>query len=192
MSDLQVPNDLPEAQLARLRAIFGQPDTDFDDTLARLAAAALAEYALAFTGQRAPATMRELRELRLSLLYGFLPPGRPTDEQIGALFQLTPSQVGTLIAGARARFAAEMDARLRATAAAALRDATKVDEDTVRIRVPDSLARYLKDLVARTAAPPMDKRRDASQTYDLSRSTITALSGELGEDPAAVRALEWS
>lgn len=191
MTDLQVPNTLPEAQLARLRAIFGQDGAEFDATLAQLAAAALTEYALAFTGTRSPASVREQRELRLSLLYGFLPPGKPTDEQIGALFQLTPTQVGTLIAGARARFAAQMDERLRAAAVAVLRDATKVDEDTVRIRVPDSLARYLRDLVARTAAPPLDKRRDASQTYDLSRSTITALSAQLGEDPAAVRALEW-
>jgi hypothetical protein len=37
----------------------------------------------------------------------------------------------------------------------------------------------------------MDKRRDASQTYDLSRSTITALTAQLGEDPSAVRALDW-
>jgi hypothetical protein len=67
-----------------------------------------------------------------------------------------------------------------------------VDEDTVRIRVPDSLARYMKELVARTTAPPLDKRRDASQTYDLTRSTVTALCEQLGEDPQVVQALDWS
>ena len=64
-------------------------------------------------------------------------------------------------------------------------------EDTVRIRVPDSLARYLRDLVSRTAAPPLDKRRDASQTYDLTRSTVSALCRELGVEQTVVRALTW-
>jgi hypothetical protein len=190
--DLRVTLSLDPQQLERLRAIFGVDGQDLQDTLGELASAALTEYALAFSGTRAPSTMREARELRLRLLYEFLSGDRPTDDQIGALFQLTPAQAGTLIAGTRARFSRELGERLRQAAAQALRDARPVDEDTVRIRVPDSLARYMKELVARTTAPPLDKRRDASQTYDLTRSTVTALCEQLGEDPQVVQALDWS
>lgn len=165
------------AEVERLREIVGE------DALAGLASAALAEYALAFTGVRSPSTIRELRELRLRLLFEHLPPGRPTDDEIAALFQLTPAQTATLIAGARARFPQELGGRLRDAAVEVLRSARPVDEDVVRIRAPDSLARYLKELVSRTAAPPLDKRRDASQTYDLTRSTVEALYRELGVEP---------
>ncbi len=162
------------AQLERLREIVGE------DALAGVAAAALTEYALAFSGARAPSTMKEQRELRLRLLFEHMPDGRPTDTEVAALFHMTPTQAATLIAGTRARFPRELGGRLREAAIAALEGARPVDDDIVRLRAPDSLARYLKELVARTAAPPLDKRRDASQTYDLTRSTVEALYRELG------------
>lgn len=189
--DVHVALVLAPEQLDRLRAIFGVDGEELRSTLGELASAALTEYVLAFSGVRAPSTMRELRELRLRLLYEYLSEDRPTDGQVGGLFQLTPAQAGTLIAGTRARFAAALTDRLQRAATEALQAARQVDEDTVRIRVPDSLARYLKELVGRTSAPPLDKRRDASQTYDLSRSTVTALCRELGIEPQSVRALTW-
>jgi hypothetical protein len=182
---------LDDAQLSRLAEIFGRQDADLDALLGLLAAAALEEYALAFTGERAPGTIREVRELRLRLLYGHLPVGEPTDEQIGRLFQMTPSQVSTLIAGTRARFDVDLGDRLRAAAIEALRTSEHVDEDTVRIVVPDSLARYLRDLVAQTSAPPLERRKDASRTYDLGRTTVVALSRQLGIDPKGISSLDW-
>ena len=192
MSDmLEVPLALDPALLARLRAIFRVDGDELNAVLGELASAALTEYALAFSGIRSPATMRELRELRLRLLYESLSGDRPTDRQVAEAFQLTPAQAMTLIAGTRARFAPELEGAVRRAAVAVLEEARPVDEDTVRIRVPDSLARYLKDVVSRTAAPPLDKRRDASQTYDLTRSTVSALCRELGIEQTVVRALTW-
>lgn len=188
---IQVVVELDDASVARLRTIFGADGDELRGLLGELASAALTEYALAFSGTRSPATMRELRELRLRLLYECLSGERPTDRQVAEAFQLTPTQASTLIAGTRARFAPELEGAVRSAAVAVLEGARMVDEDTVRIRVPDSLARYLKDIVGRTAAPPLDKRRDASQTYDLSRSTVSALCRELGVEPSAVRALTW-
>jgi hypothetical protein len=190
MSDmeLRIPVALEAAQLERLRTVLGE---DLERRLGELASAALTEYALAFSGVRAPSTMRELRELRLRLLFEHMSGGHPTDEEIAGLFQTTPSQTATLIAGTRARFPQELGGRLRDAAVAVLAEARPVDEDTVRIRAPDSLGRYLKDLVARTAAPPLDKRRDASQTYDLTRSTVEALCRQLGVEADTVSALEW-
>lgn len=188
---LEVPLALDPALLARLRAIFGVDGDELRAVLGELASAALTEYALAFSGIRSPATMRELRELRLRLLYESLSGDRPTDRQVAEAFQLTPTQATTLIAGTRARFGPELEGAVRRAAVAVLEQARPVDEDTVRIRAPDSLARYLKDLVGRTAAPPLDKRRDASQTYDLTRSTVSALCRELGVEETTVRALTW-
>jgi hypothetical protein len=188
---LEVPLALDAALLDRLRAVFRVDGDELQAVLGELASAALTEYALAFSGIRSPATMRELRELRLRLLYESLSGERPTDRQVAEAFQLTPAQATTLIAGTRARFAPELEGAVRRAAVAVLGEARPVDEDTVRIRVPDSLARYLKDLVGRTAAPPLDKRRDASQTYDLTRSTVSALCRELGVEQTVVRALRW-
>ncbi len=188
---LEVPLALDPALLERLRAVFRVDGDELQAVLGELASAALTEYALAFSGIRSPATMRELRELRLRLLYESLSGDRPTDRQVAEAFQLTPTQATTLIAGTRARFAPELEGAVRRAAVAVLEEARPVDEDTVRIRVPDSLARYLKDLVSRTAAPPLDKRRDASQTYDLTRSTVSALCRELGVEQTVVRALRW-
>jgi hypothetical protein len=183
---------LTDAQRARLAAILGVEGAELDAQLDAIAAAALDEYALAFTGVRSPATVRELRELRLTLLYEHLPAGIPTDEQVGLLFQMTPSQVATLIAGARARFGEQLGTRLRAAAVEALTaGAERVDDDTIRIVVPDSLARYLRELVARTSARPIERRKDASRTYDIGRTTVTVLCRELGIEPQSVTALDW-
>lgn len=180
--------DLTAAQQARLEGVLG----DLGEKLPPVAAAALEEYVLAFTGERSPSTLREQRELRLRLLYDHLPAGEPTDEQVGLLFQLTPAQVSTLIAGTRARFGEDLTPRLRAAAIAALQQqAEQVDDDTIRIVVPDSLARYLRELVAQTSAPPPERRKDASRTYDLGRTTVVALCKQLGIDPKAVSALAW-
>jgi hypothetical protein len=191
-SVLEIPLKLEVSQLDRLGAVFALEGKELNERLGDLASAALTEYALAFSGVRSPSTIRDLRELRLRLLYEFLPDEEPTDLQVAQLFQMTPAQAGTLIANTRARFEAELDARSRKSAGKALAQASRVDDDTVRIRVPDSLARYLKDLVSRTAAPQMEKRKDASQTYDLTRPTVSALCKQLGIEREIVAALDWS
>jgi len=191
-SVLQVRHALDGATVARLREIFGASEEALPDLLAQLATAALSEYALAFTGTRNPSAMRELRELRLRLLFDHLPDGLPTDEQIERLFQMTPTQVSTLIAGTRARFDHEVGERLKRAAIVALTEhADRAGDDAIRLVVSDSLARYLRDLVARTSAMPMEKRKDASRTYDVGRDTVEALCGELGIAPSSVTAIDW-
>lgn len=184
-------------RIARLAEIFAGADgplkgAKLKDRLDQLRAAAFAEYELALSGSRFPSTIKELRELRLSLLYEHLPDGLPTDDQIGELFQMTRSQVGTLVAGTRARFGPEIEARVKREAKTVLEAAKKVDDNVVRIQAADSLARYLGDLIARTNAPPMEKRKDASRSYDVGRDTIKELCGQLGVDPAqTVKAIAW-
>lgn len=189
---LTIAFDESTGSAERLAEILGVQGDDLKTRLEEMATAALEEYELAFSGVRSPSTLRELRELRLRLLYEHLPDGQPTDDQIGELFQMTRSQVGTLIAGTRARFGHELSERLKTAAVAALKGATKVNDDTVRIVVADSLARYMRDLVAQTSAPPLEKRRDASRTYDAGRDTVEALCGKLGIDKSLVSALSWS
>jgi hypothetical protein len=191
-------NQPQQQRVDRLAEIFGDNGTPLQgkaliDRLAQLRAAAFEEYELAFSGSRFPSTIKELRELRLSLLYEHLPDGLPTDDQIGELFQMTRTQVGTLIAGTRARFGPEVEKRVKREAKATLGAATKVDDNTVSVFAADSLAGYLSDLIARTHAPPLDKRRDASQTYYLGRTTIKELCKQLGIEPQqTVKVIKWS
>jgi len=190
---LTVGVELEEQERARLAAIFGSDDDALQSTLAQLAAAAIREYVLAFTGEPAPATLRGVRELRLALLCRHLRPlrvaaprkngrrleHRPTDRQVEQLFQMTPTQAINLIAGSRARYPELLELRLRAEAKEALLSGTKEENDqrlqVLRIKASDSLARFLKELVARTTAPPLEKRRDASQTYDVLLDTVNEL-----------------
>jgi hypothetical protein len=197
MADDQEQEDQVSERIARLAEVFAGDDgplqgVELKDRLDQLRAAAFAEYELALSGSRFPSTIKELRELRLSLLYEHLPDGLPTDDQIGELFQMTRSQVGTLVAGTRARFSPEIEARVKREAKAVLEAAKKVDDDMVRLQAADSLARYLGDLIARTNAPPMEKRKDASRSYDVGRDTIKELCRQLGVDPAqTVKAIAW-
>ncbi|HEX6205702.1 MAG TPA: hypothetical protein VFZ29_07840 [Solirubrobacterales bacterium] len=176
---------------ARIGAIFDVEGGELQARMQELAKAALEEYELAL-GERFPSTIKEQRELRLRLLYKHLPDDLPTDEQIGELFQMTRSQAATLIAGTRARFAPEIERRMNGAAIAALSTASESDPDTARIFAPDSLAKYMGDLVSQTHAPPMEKLRDAGQTYDLPRDTIEALCKRLEVKPeAVVTVLDW-
>jgi hypothetical protein len=187
---LVLDEDSPDAK--RVAAIFGVAGDELRKRLEALASAAFEEHMLAYTGTRSPSTMRELRELRLRLLFEHLPAGEPTDTQIAQLFQMTPSQAGTLIAGTRARFGVELGDRLRKAAVDVLTaQAKKVDDNTIRVVVDDSLARYMKDLVNQTNAPPFEKSREAARTYEPKRGTIRALCTQLGIEPKQVTALDW-
>jgi hypothetical protein len=189
--ELTISVELEDAQLDQLAAIFGIQRAGLGDHLSRLAAAATEEYVAAFSGARSPDTIAQFRENRLNLLFKHLADPEPTDRQVERLFQRTPAQARTLIAGVRARYAAEIATRLEMAACGALKAATKVDDDTIRIVVSDSLAAYLKDVVNTTKAPPLDKRKDASQTYDVLRDTVVALAEILGFDKSDVDALDW-
>jgi hypothetical protein len=174
------PLGLDADQAQDLAEVLGVDASAVTELVPKFAAAALTEYWLAFTGTHAPTSIRDLRELRLALLFEALPPGQPTDEQVAALFQLTPTQSASLIAGARARHARRVEGRLREAAKAALETATKPYDRHVRVVMPASLATYLKDLVRRTGAPPIEKQRGTSRTYDLEDDTVKALCGVLG------------
>ena len=124
--------------------------------------------------------MRELRELRLRLLYDHLAGDAPTDAQVAQLFELTPTQARNLIAGTRARYRPELEGTMSARSIAALKQSTRVDDRTARVVMSDSLAVYLGDLISETQAPPLEKVKDASRTYDIKKSTATALGKRLG------------
>jgi hypothetical protein len=176
----------------RVAEIFDVTGTALQQRMEALAAAAMEEYNLAFSGVRAPSTIKEQRELRLRLLYKHLPAGEPTDTQIGRLFQMTPAQVGTLIAGTRARFDVDVETRLKKAAIDALTNkATKIADDKVRLVVDDSLGRFMRDLVNQTDAPPFEKVRTAARTYEPTKDTLRALCQKLGIDPAQITVLKW-
>lgn len=175
----------------RVAEILGLDGNELKAALEGLAAAALMEYVLAFSGERAPSTMKDLRELRLRLLYQQVGTDL-TDGQIAQLYQMTPTQAGTLIAGTRARYRTELQKRLRDRAIDALKSATKVDENTVRFSVEDSLAKYMKELVNETNAPPLERSREAARTYEPRKGTIRALCSKLGIPVTDVKALDWS
>jgi hypothetical protein len=170
-----------DAEFKELKAIFGNPpDADFDEILKGLASAALEEYTLAFSGTRAPTTLREVRELRLRLLFEHLPTS-PTDTQVAQLMQLTPAAARTLIAGTRARYRMRLDDRLRTATVDALKDSTPGDEaNTAYVVMPDSLAAYVRDLLSDTRTPPLKKSDAISLTWEIKRSTAEALGKKLG------------
>jgi hypothetical protein len=124
--------------------------------------------------------MRELRELRLRLLYDHLGGDAPSDVQVAQLFELTPTQARNLIAGTRARYRPEVEGTMSARSITALKNSTRVDDRTARVVMSDSLAVYLGDLISETQAPPLEKVKDASSTYDIKKSTATALGKRLG------------
>jgi hypothetical protein len=97
-------------ELEQIAAIFALNATsqEFAAVLQRLATAALQEHLLAFSGPRAPSTLRETRELRLRLLLERLG-GDLSDAQVAQLRQLTPSAARSLIAGTRARYSVHPD-----------------------------------------------------------------------------------
>ena len=177
MGKVELTLDVPKEGANRLFEIFGvDPIADPDKALQLeqgIAQAALAEYLLQLTGTRNPTTVRDLRELRLRLLAGHLPEHLPSDEQIAEIFQLTRTQARTLVNGARARYRQELNEMFDEATRSALRNAERIDENTVRIEASDSLATYLSEIV-RLAAPPT-KRADASRKYDLVRSTVEDL-----------------
>lgn len=191
MGNPQITLEVPEGELRRLLEIFGVDGVkDPGAALALqtgLARAALAEYLLMATGERNPTTVRDLRELRLQLLAHHLPQHLPSDEQIAELFQLTRTQARTLVSGTRARYRKELGEMLAEAAKGALRNATAVNKDTIRIEASDSLVAYISEII-RSAAPPT-KRMDASHRYDLARATVGELCDLLELPIGEVKAL---
>lgn len=177
----------------RLAEIFGVTGDELVKRARAMAEAAREEYRLWYSGERNPGTITELRELRLKLLYEYLPEGEPTDDQIAQLFQITRPRVGTLIANTHARFGTTLEQRMRRAAVDALtQHAYGIDDDTIRVELADSLGRYVKELAARRNVPPVEKSREASRTYEIRRETVIALCSQLEIDPEQVTALDWT
>lgn len=151
-----------------------------------LARAAFEEYLLYMSGERVPAGIRDLRELRLRLLAEHLPAGLPRDGQVAALFHLTTSQARNLIAGTRARYPAKFEVLFREAAKKALREAERLESDRARITAGSSLAAFIRDLLSESVARPPTRLADASGRYDLARATVRALCERLEMDPAEV------
>jgi AcrR family transcriptional regulator len=174
--------EIEDAHVETVRELFGSVS---EDLVRRLAQAALDEYVLAATGERVPAGVRDLRELRLRLLAGHLPDGMPTERQVADFFHLTGTQARNLIAGTRARYPKEFTQRMADTAKAALRKATKPD-DNYRITASGSLAAYLRDILEESSVPPPMRRTDAGNLFDVTDDTMAELCRVLGLPEAEV------
>jgi hypothetical protein len=188
MTQLQVEFDEGSPEAARLKAIFGVDGEELEKRMQALAQAALDEYLQEMGGTKSASTIRGLNELRLSLLFGrFKDLGGLTDRQIGELFQMTRGQVGTLIDGARARFPKELEEQLKAVLQKAL-EKKDWDDEKVRIDVelPDSVVKYVRELINQMNAPPMHKRRELAGTYGLPRETAEDLCQRLEIPPERV------
>ena len=169
--------------MRRIAEIFGvDPSSDeFRERLRVVAGAALEEYLLAFAGTRSPSTMREVRELRLQLLYKHLGKDAPTDAQVSQLFELTTTQTKTLIAGTRARYRVELEGLLFSERAKkALNESTPVEEGIARVVLPGSVYVYLADLISETSVPPLEPVKGALSTYQINHSTAVELGTRLG------------
>ena len=195
-SDVSVTVPISDAEAAALASTFGVEPAHGESLVEAvtplvrgLAAAAFREYLLTITGERIPTGVRDIRELRLRLMAEHLPGSLPSDRQVAQLFGLTSSQARTLVAGTRARYPQEFAGLVVTAAKNALRQATKVDDDTVRITASDSLVAFLRDVLQDSVAPPPLRRPDVSLRYDLNRQTVEELCARLGLDISAVKAL---
>ena len=179
----------------RLARIFGvDPGNDpagaVGGELAGLAKAALAEYMLYITGERAPAGIRDLRELRLRLIAEHLPGGLPTDTQVAQLFHLTPAQARNLIAGARARYPDDFETSVTAAAKKALTESDKGDDGAARITASNSLVTFLRDIISASSQALLPiKVADATNRYDLTPDAVEVVCARVGLDIGEVKGL---
>jgi hypothetical protein len=194
--EVSVAITITDDEAKALAGLFGielEHGASAADTLAPvvrgLTNAAFREYLAAIAGDRPATGIRDLRELRLVLMAEHLPGGLPSDIQVAQLFHLTSSQARTLIAGTRARYPHDFARFLMTSAKEALRTASEVDKNTVRITASDSLAAFLRDLLSDSVAPPPLKRPDFAHRYDLDRATVKDLCKRLDLDIAEVKAL---
>jgi hypothetical protein len=193
MGEVQATVEVDDTAARTLTGIFSvDPGSDAARALfAGMTAAAFAEYMLYATGERVPAGVRDLRELRLRLLAENLPAGLPTENQVAQLFHLTAAQARNLIAGTRARYPSQLAKSLDEAARDALRQATKGDNDhTIRITASASVAAYLREVVANaSSAQAPAKRTDASNRYDVTRSAAEVLCAHLDMPITDINAL---
>jgi len=172
-------DDSPEVE--RFGEIFDVEGEELAKRMGALAAASFEEYQVEMSGLRSISTMREKREFRLYLLYKHLGKhGGITDAQVGELFQLTRRQVATLINGTWARFRPEMEKEMLGDVKAALEQGKWNKENNVlTVQLPDSMATYLKDVLAETTAPPVETVADVQRTYKITLQSVEALCEEL-------------
>lgn len=177
---VQVSFDEQSEEAVRIKHVFGLQGNALESRMKALAAAAFEEYRVEMSGLRSISTIREQRELRLYLLYKHIGLGNLTDAQVGELFQMTRTQVGTLIAGTWARFRPELEGHLRDEVEAKLKAGRWIEDDSIlRVAMPDSLARFVKDVIRQTNAPPVERVREVSRTYDLPLQTVEELCARL-------------
>lgn len=186
--NLEIPFDDESPEGRRIVAVIGGEGEERAKRLQKLAIVALEEFVLTMSGRKSVTSIRDQRELRLFLLYKHLEPvGGLSDHQVRELFQMTRSQTRTLIAGTWARYREELEKQLNDAVEAALKAGEWDDEkELLQVRLPDSLARYVRDAADETNAPPVEKVREVAGTYDLSKQTVEDLCAKLGIPAADV------
>lgn len=188
MATVEVEFKEGSEEARRIANVFELSGEALRQRMKALAAAAFDEYQLEMSGLRSISTIREQRELRLYLLYKHIGLAHLADTQVGELFQFTRTQVGTLIAGTWARFRPELEDQLRDTVEEVLKvkSGWKDNDRVFDAVMPDSVAKFVRDVIAQTKSPPMEKSREVGQTYELQRETVEALCEQLEIDPTGV------
>lgn len=179
---LEINFDDESGEGRRIADILGGEGERRPQRLQKFVETAIEEYTLVMSGRRSVAGVRDQRELRLFLLYKNLEDvGGLGDHEVAELFQMTRSQARTLIAGTWARYREQLEDQLNAAVKKALEsDGWDEKGKHLVVRLPDSLARYVRETVEETNAPPVEKVRELAGTYDLPKQTVTKLCDRLG------------
>jgi hypothetical protein len=164
------------------------------DLIRAIAASALDEYVGYFSGERTPATLRDLREQRLARLLSHRVAGVLNETRVASLFALTTGQARSLLAGTRARYRSEVEAGLQAEAHELLTGPGRTgrnDDDEVWFRASPSFVAVMRDLLAsaETTYPPIRASSLTTHTYLTHPTTLAYLCEQLGVAARDVEAL---
>jgi hypothetical protein len=174
-----VTANVTDSDRAQLAYALGVDAAGVPGALDRLAAAATEEYLDMILGRRLPRRLEELREQRLILLVRHVFAGRlPTEEQVGRIFQLTPSQSRTLLRGVMAKHRYELADAVRATLDDTLRRAREDTEQGLWEVTADSAT--VDTINAELASvdgslPQVTRRRGTVSQYEIRPSAYAAL-----------------
>ena len=176
-----------DSEQAQVAYALGIDPAQVPDALDRLAAAATEEYLDMVLGRRQPRRLEEIREQRLVLLVRHLFAGRlPTEEQVGRIFQLTPTQSRALLRGVMAKHRYELADAVRATIEDTVRRAYEDVEAGVWEVTAD--AATIDTINAELAAvdgslPQVTRRRGTVSQYEIRPSAYQALRDLLAAGP---------
>ena len=186
---LIIPGDFfTDEERQKLEQLFGidtsaeDRDEQFRQAINNIVLAGLDEYRSMLLGIGLPSRADEIRQHRLFYLIKHYFQGRlPTEAEVSSMFQLTQSQSRGLIRSVMARFRYELEAEIRNTLAAHVRNANLYEDGVIREYRVVIQSKYVLDELNRIVggiAPNLDqirKVRNTSSTYAISEDTYQKL-----------------